>query len=174
GADQRVEVAGDVAVEQPVGVAAIRAALRTRAGRVGQRLEVHAVQFYDREPVFAEDLRVQVRAAQTGHAALPRLARHLVHGRALGRLEVELRVTWRGEGDLLEPDVERRRSRAVRIDRDPQRRAVVGVDGDGDLADQRTALLRREHQCVRGAPGDRLGAIHRDVRRGGECGQQLL
>src|SRR6185437_12737374 len=90
-----------------------------------------------REPVFAEDLRVQVRAAQTGHAALPRLARHLVHGRALGRLEVELRVTWRGEGDLLEPDVERRRSRAVRIDRDPQRRAVVGVDGDGDLADQR-------------------------------------
>src|SRR6185437_10267786 len=47
GADQRVEVAGDVAVEQPVGVAAIRAALRTRDGRVGQCVEVHAVQFYD-------------------------------------------------------------------------------------------------------------------------------
>ena len=82
--------------------------------------------------------------------------RHLVlgHGGALGRRELEHRRIGRLERDVGERDAERGLLGAASGDGCRERDAVLAVDRDRDLADERVVVLRFEHELVDLASGD--------------------
>ena len=131
---------------------------RTQAAVPNALHEVLLREFRDREPagaVAAEAAGVRLRAAGRLPAAVA--AVHDVDGRAGRRGEV---VVGRGRGRELDrgvAELERGAGRALGEHLDPQRHAVLRVDRDRHLADQRAVVLGGEDELVAGL------ARHHDV-----------
>ena len=87
-----------------------------------------------------------------------------------GGLNVNCVAAGTLEADRAEADRERRRVAAVPAeDLHPQRHRGLRVDRQPDLADQRAGVLRRQHQLVRAAAGDRGGRRGAHLRWSGRA-----